>query len=357
MLATIARCHDLCPEMESHFALCFEGRLSEELRAAGSPVHMLGNVRARRPATVLRARRSFSELLQHTGVDAVICHAAWSQAIFGPVVRDAGLPLVFWLHDATEGKHWLERWARRTRPDLALCNSKFTETTLKNLYRDVQSRVIYCPVMPGTVSKGFDRTAVRAKLDTSPDATVIIQVSRMEPWKGHALHLQALAELREAPDWTCWIVGGAQRLEEEVYCDELKSLALQLGIAERVRFLGERADVPDLLKAADIFCQPNTQPEPFGISFIESLYAGLPAVASSSGGTLELLNQSCGILVSPGDVTALAGALRELVVDREKRLAMGRAGVERAREISDPATQLASLHLALTSVAQVEVVI
>ena len=56
----------------------------------------------------------------------MVCHMAWAQAIFGPVARAARLPLVFWAHGATDGRHWLDRWARMTPPDLTICNSHFT---------------------------------------------------------------------------------------------------------------------------------------------------------------------------------------------------------------------------------------
>ena len=72
--------------------------------------------------------------------------------------------------------------------------------------------------------------------------------------------------------------GGAQRSHEAVYLAELRQAADRAGIGDRVRFLGQRTDVPDLLAAADVFCQPNTGPEPFGIAFVEALYAGLPVV-------------------------------------------------------------------------------
>ncbi len=74
-----------------------------------------------------------------------------------------------------------------------------------------------------------------------------------------------------------------------------------------------------LLAAADIHCQPNTGPEPFGITFIEALYAGLPVVTTSIGGALEIVDGSCGMLVEPNDPAALAGALRRLIEDRELR--------------------------------------
>jgi glycosyltransferase involved in cell wall biosynthesis len=179
-----------------------------------------------------------------------------------------------------DGRHWLERWARRTEPQLILCNSRFTEDTLITLYPGVRTEVIYPPVAPPNPVELRAREAVRCELDTSPEAVVIIQASRLEEWKGHRALLNGLGLVRDLPDWTCWIVGGVQRAHEAPYLEALKILAADLRISERVRFVGQRSDVPRLLAAADIFCQPNSGPEPFGIVFVEALYAGLPVVAS-----------------------------------------------------------------------------
>src|SRR3989442_12975686 len=97
LLLTLARYRDLCPAMEPEFALCFEGRLSEELTAAEVPVHFLGEARGRRPTTVWRARRRLKDLLQRRRFDLVVCHMAWPPARFGPLVRPPHPPLVFWL--------------------------------------------------------------------------------------------------------------------------------------------------------------------------------------------------------------------------------------------------------------------
>jgi glycosyltransferase involved in cell wall biosynthesis len=352
MLVTLAREREVCPQMKPHFALCFEGRLSEELKAAGAEVHQLGQVRASHPQTVWRARRKLSELLKGFDFDAVICHAPWSQAIFGAVVRESGLPLIFWLHDAATGRHWTERWARRTPPDLALCNSRFTASTLSTLYPHTRAEVLYCPVaFPQSRPAKEERQATRAELNTPQDATVIIQVSRMEALKGHTLHLEALSGLKDMPDWVCWLVGGAQRAHEVSYVEELRALATRLGISSRVRFIGERSDVSRLLHAADIYCQPNVRPDAFGISFIEALDAALPVVTTALGGACEVIDASCGILMPPGDVPALASALRVLIDDGAQRNSLGDAGRERARKLCDPATQMQSLKDLVESVA------
>ncbi len=350
MLVTLARQRDLCPQMSPHFALCFEGRLSEELTAAGVPVQMLGNVRASRLSTVLRARRALADYLRDTGFDVVICHAPWSQAIFGPVVRGAGLPLVFWLHDATDGRHWSERWARRTPPDLSICNSRFTASKLNNLYTRARAEVIYCPVefSPAAYTQD-ERRATRAELNTPEDATVIVQVSRMERLKGHGLHLEALGTLGDLSDWVCWLVGGAQRPHEIRYLNELKSMAGHTGIAERVRFVGQRSDVKRLLAAADIYCQPNIGPEGFGLTFVEALDSGLPIVTTALGGACEVVDASCGFLLPSGDTQALANALRRLINDRTLRNELGSAGPKWARQLCDPATQSQDLYQTLTA--------
>src|SRR2546426_12706579 len=69
ILVTLARHRILCPQMQSHFALCFEGRLSEELKLAGASVYSLGKTRLRNPDSVRRARRVLRELLDKNGFD------------------------------------------------------------------------------------------------------------------------------------------------------------------------------------------------------------------------------------------------------------------------------------------------
>lgn len=351
VLVTLARSRALGPGLESEFALCFAGQAENELRAAGATVHRLGAVRVRWPLSILRARRALRGLIERRGFDAVICHSPWTQVIFGPVVRAAGPASIFWLHDIAAGRHWLERWAARVVPDGAICNSRYTAATLPLIYRKlprVPCEVVYYAIAPAPGVSRAERAAARSELGADPEAVVVIQVSRMEQWKGHRLHLAALARLSGVPGWTCWMVGGAQRPHEARYLEGLRAEAAALGIGSRVNFLGQRGDVARLLAAADIHCQPNTGPEPFGITFVEALYAGLPVVTTSIGGALEIVDGSCGILTEPDDPADLAAALRRLMEDRELRTRLGAAGPARATALCDPCTQIAALTRALS---------
>ena len=109
-----------------------------------------------------------------------------------------------------------------------------------------------------------------------------------------------------------------------------------------------------LLGAADIHCQPNTGPEPFGIAFVEALYAGLPVVTTALGGAIEIINPSCGRLLPPDDIQALVQALGQLIQDGGLRHTLGAAGRARARLLCDPETQMGCLKDLLEQVVPTE---
>ncbi len=174
---------------------------------------MLGAVRLSRPWTVWRARRALTRLLAARTFDVVVCHQAWAHAIFGPVVRRAGLPLVFWMHTSGDGRHWLDRLAARTPPDLVVANSQFTAGNLDGWFPGAPIEIVYYPLRLPHVHRRSRRQpanfAVRS--DTPTGDVVIVQVGRLERWKGYRETLEALARLRDVEGWTYWLVGGPQR--------------------------------------------------------------------------------------------------------------------------------------------------
>jgi glycosyltransferase involved in cell wall biosynthesis len=341
VLATVAGLRELCPSMEPHFALCYEGRASRELAATGVPLYLLGEARISRPWTVWRARRRLREVLRREHFHAVICHMPWAHALFASTVRAEGQKLGFWAHGFHTGRTMLELIARMTPPDVAIVNSRFTENGVKKFFESVPREVLYNPVALSPHAEASEwRTAVRQEHGASDDMVAIIQVSRLEEWKGHLLQLDALSQLKDLPSWVYWIVGGPQKQDETEYLDRVKATAARLGIAERVRFLGQRSDIQKLLAGSDIFCQPNAGPEPFGIVFIEALWAGLPVVTTAMGGALEIVDKSCGLLVEPANAASLARALRRLIISPKLRHRLARAGAARAFALCDPEKQI-----------------
>jgi glycosyltransferase involved in cell wall biosynthesis len=374
MLVTLAREAHRAPGMSPSFGACFDGRYSRELEALGHAVHPLGAVRLSRPDTVLRARRALTAYLQRGAADVVVCHQAWTYAVFGPAVRRASLPIALWLHTVSARRHWLERWAERRSPSVVVANSRYTAAAASNAFAGVPVECIYCPLSLATATPttgveaaaagdaggpttavegatGAVRASVRAACDTPLEDVVIVQVGRLETLKGHRVALEACALLRDVPGWTYWVVGGPQRPSDERVLGELMAQARRSGVESRVRFLGERDDVSRVLRAADLYCQPNVGAESFGLSLVEAMAAGLPVVASALGGAREIVDASCGVLTAAGDARSVARALRSLIIDPAARARLGAGARKRPDALCNPARQMRQIEEALARVA------
>ncbi len=350
ILVSLARHRALCPEMEHHFAVCFEGKLSEALSGFDVPLYPLGAVRLSQPFSVLRARRALVPVIKRSRCDVVVCHGPRAMVFFAPVVRASQTPLAMWVHGVKEGRHWLNGLLRRVPPDLAICCSRYTEQAFASRFPSVGSKVIHAPFATAGDGTGESaRSALRRELDTPDDATVVVLASRMVPLKGHLRLIDALAELKGIESWRCWIVGGAQAREEQAYFGELQARVQTAGLAGRICFTGHRSDVPQVLAAADLYCQPNLRADSFAMVFIEAMLAGLPIITPAIGGAPEAIDCDTGILVPPDDQRALVAALRSLLTDPARCHHLGGRGPERAHQLCDPASRLHDLHMTLAT--------
>lgn len=344
MLSCLGTDRAECPQMEPVFGLGYRHRLAGELASVGARVEILGGFSLRHPWRAIQAVVRLRGLLRRERFHAVVCHGSSALALLGRGVADLGVPTVLWMHSDTKVRHknFVETLAGNARPRLVICNSAYTAASLPLLFSTPPPHVVvHCPVPRPLPDTGTGRRAVlRAQLNTPADAVVVILPSRLEEWKGHRVLLEALARLRDLPEWRYWIIGGSFDAEQEQFLQSLRDQAETLQIEQRVVFGGQRDDVPDLLAAADIFCQPNLTPEPFGVNVVEALYAGLPVVASDTGGTREIVDDSCGRLTPPGDIPALAAELDRLIRDGGYRRSLGANGPARAEMVSSPARLL-----------------
>lgn len=184
-------------------------------------------------------------------------------------------------------------------------------------------------VMPNPVVDPSASTAVEA----DEEDHMILNVGRLDPQKNQATLVQAFALLAsEFPEWRLRIVGeGALRLE-------LERLVTQLGLAQKATLPGVVREIDTEYQRAAIFAMPSRY-ESFGLATAEAMVHGLPVVGfDDCPGTNELVTDGeTGILVrGHGDrAAAMAGGLRELMFDRERRRAYGEAGRSRARRMFD----------------------
>jgi len=151
---------------------------------------------------------------------------------------------------------------------------------------------------------------LREQLGGSETRPLVLTPARLNAQKGHDTLLAAIAEVPEA--LFLFAGDGPER-------ERLESLAAELGVADRVRFLGRREDIPQLLAACDVFALPSLY-EGSSLAVLEAMAAGIPIVSSAIGGTDELIEDGrSGLLVPPGDVAAWAAALRRVLGDSQLR--------------------------------------
>jgi D-inositol-3-phosphate glycosyltransferase len=165
------------------------------------------------------------------------------------------------------------------------------------------------------------------------DRPRIVCVGRMVERKGVADVVRALPDL---PGVELVVAGGppAARLDDDPEAVRLRGIAEEVGVADRVDLRGglERSAVPPLMRSAvAVVCAPWY--EPFGIVPLEAMACGVPVIASSVGGMIDtVVHGVTGVHVPPRDPGRIAAAVRCLLDAPERRDALGRAGVERARE-------------------------
>lgn len=170
-----------------------------------------------------------------------------------------------------------------------------------------QDKAFYVPTFPDIQPMA---AVDRASLNTPHDAKVALALSRLHPKKGLDTLLMAA---QQVPGLYLWLAGDGPLQQD------LVAQAYQLGVADRVRFLGWRTDRSALLRAADICVLPSRY-EPFGTVILEAWAAGTPLVACASAGPKATITPDHdGVLVPIDDVAALAEGLRRVMHDNTLR--------------------------------------
>ncbi len=299
------------------------GYLTDAAEELGVRWHVVpGLIQPMRPVQDMRALWNCVRLIRAVQPDIVHTHTSKAGFIGRMAARIAGVPSMFTAHTwcFAEGTSWmwktigipLERLAARSCAQVLTVSGSNGDLALRNRIGTMEKFA--------TVHNGIGDCPHRAKhWDT--DEPRIVMVARFSTQKAQAQLVEAVSGI-ETP-FQLWFVGnGPTRAAVEQKVNEFC-------LEDRVRFLGERRDVPEILASSDIFALA-TNWEGFPISILEAMRAGLPVVASDVNGVGEAVaDGETGYLVGAGDIAVFRSRLERLIHNATLRREMGRAGRRR----------------------------
>lgn len=310
-------------------------------------------VREVRPAADVRAYRQLKRIFRREGVDLVHTHSSKAGVLGRLAARAVGVPRVvhtvhgFGFHDA---QPWIaravfvgiERLAARATHRFVLVSRENLERGERDGVLDRRRAVI---IRAGVDLDAFRRRPeggerLRRELGLSSGSAVVGTVACLKPQKA-PLDFVAVAEriVKERPETTFLLVGDGELR------DEVESAIAGRGLSARVRLLGWRHDVPELMSTFDLFLLTSHW-EGLPMVLPQARASGLPIVATDVNGNREAVTEGRhGLLRPAGDVAGLADACLALLADPERRQRMGAAGREGLDEFSEGAMLRA--HVAL----------
>lgn len=301
------------------------GPIGEEIRAAGVPVTVLGlSPGLRRPWDVVRLQQFLSEAKPR-----IVHTFLLTASVYGRLAAMlAGVPIVIGtevnIYERKRPAHALaERLLMQGTSTVVASAESVRQFYIRQVHANpAKVEVIYNAVDWSQLKTTRGREEMRVSLEVPLDRPAAGVIARLTEQKGHVHLFEALARTPGLADLFLIVVGDGDLRHS------LEQRAAALGIAGRVRFLGARRDLGDLLNAVDLFVLPSLW-EGLPLSLVLAMGAGLPVVATRVAGLPEVVDdERTGLLVPPGDSRALGAALARVVGDA----ALGRRLGAAARE-------------------------
>ena len=209
------------------------------------------------------------------------------------------------------------QWALKSPPDVIITCARFlseyVRSVLPERLQDSQ-RIVAIPNAVDTEQfhRG-DKCAAKAQFRILPKTPLVLMVANLAPHKGQVTALRAAAILRKkGVDAQFWFAG-VERGDSKEYTARLHTLVTELDLTDQVQFLGQRGDIPELLRASDCFILPSTA-EGLPLSILEAQASGTPVVAAPTAGIPEIvINGKTGFLVGADDADGYAHQIFNLL--------------------------------------------
>ena len=264
-----------------------------------------------------RFKQCLREFLQPKGFDLIVLNnSIYASLPFVQVCKQLRIPVVAYERGLLG--HFEPRHVRATGDIQASIpiSDAVLEFIRKGQFQTPIVQRIYDGIDPSAVRSSRSPSEIKKSLEIPAESRLVGIIGNIRPWKGHRYFLESFFELsRLRLDLYGLVVGGWGE-EDEKFQADLVTLVEKEGLSHRLKFLGYRTDIPDLLSILDVFVHSSIKPEPFGMVLLEAMAAKRPIVATNFGGPLEILNKGeCGLLVPPKDSKSMFEACRRYLDD------------------------------------------
>ena len=335
--------------------VCADGDLLEAVRAEGFRVETVEIERSYNLFSHAGSARRLIKLFRDEKFDIVHVHTPVAALVGRYAAWRAGVPrVVYTAHGFYFHEHMA--WPKRSLfVALEWLAGRVTDTLFTQAEEDAETarRLGLCKTGDVLgIGNGVDpsrfgpdtkvRRRVRKEIGAAEETVVILMVGRMVAEKGYPELFRAMRDLDTDAPVELWVAGERLPSDHAAGVDAvLAEIEADPGWARRIRFLGYRGDVPDLMRAVDIFTLPSHR-EGMPRSIIEAMFSGLPVVATDIRGSREeVIDGVTGVMVPVRDAAALASALGDLADDAAARKRLGEAGRTRALAEYDEARVIA----------------
>ena len=268
----------------------------------------------------LRRSLRLARWLRAERADVLHCHLEYSTILGATAAKLTGVPLVVTLHN-TQQDRWaaIENFVLRHRARCVIAVGRTVAEAYAPRLHGRQTVILQNPVETQPPLSAGEREALRAALVGDTRRPILISVGRLSPQKGYSDLLEAMALLRATHPEAFLIVAGTGRLREQ-----LEAQVRDCNLGSNMRLLGVREDIPQLLRAADVYVNASLW-EGLPVSVLEAMAAGLPVAATAVGEVSGILEDGRGVLVPPRQPAELARAIGSLLEDPERGRQLGEA--------------------------------
>jgi glycosyltransferase involved in cell wall biosynthesis len=327
-----------------------DGPLRQRLLDQGVPVEVLAQrpIKVRKTASLLQGLGSIGQIVPlikrvvqlSKGYDIVYANTLKAIVVAAIASLFSRKPLVIHLHDILSAQHFSTANRKLVVMLANRCASRViavSEATSKAFIEAGGNpslvQVVYNGFDPTVYqAENADRERLRQALDID-NRFVIGHFSRLSPWKGQHVLIDAITE---CPEQVVALLVGDAMFGEQEYLAELRQQVAAHNLQDRVHFLGFRDDVPHLMSACDLVTHTSTLPEPASRVLVESLLLGKPLIAAHGGGTDELVQDGkTGWLIPPSDPHQLATMIQQCIEAPEQMNAIAQQGKHDATERFD----------------------